>query len=1374
MAIPRDMQQATRTFTGMYRGSKLEQIRAKNGGSIMDILSRTNATSRPTLIIGLGGLGCSTVNQIKQKYLTSISDGTGNDRRIHFLAIDTDYEGTLKKLLKSEESGYLDNDEIHSVIKDANCVNLVRTYEDAKDGKFPEQSWIDRKLDKSTVIATEGAHGVRQIGRLGLSTTVNYDALLDKLTKKFQAMNDAKAPGTFEVTVILISGISGGTGSGTIMDVSYMIHKACAKAGGLKMRFDAILYTPDVQQNISGVVPRNLQRNFISAMKEIDTHFKAEITKTEYQFKRSDNPSGTETIADYNGVIIGKQNMFDSCTLVQGYDANGAVLPNANLVAMDTVSNYVINAIGDYIATGDGGAAKQTLQSVLDNEAGSAAPYAVGMQQRHEFLPRDVLYQYRSIGFRSLSFPVEALMTYLANQMVLCLCEEFDKDPSQDSGQVLGDAHIIPANGNMPDEKMALDNLFLLGSNRNIQNNINYNFDTAFLRDRDTTMSTVKASISIPAEFKTDWVISTANVIHTALLNEMKYQEAGGGGNGPYAAIRLANQVTDKIEKLLEAYNQNKPADYYADRIKAGDKYLSERLASIQGIGRIAARTTKREELSQLVSEFNNGLKAYVIVNWKANVLKAAADALLELNNLIIEQNNAIWTFAVGAFNAIAEIMQEDSTTAVKTAVKLNDAGGAVFSKSMLNLAEVTDVNSNLYQLLQRCIQKERIRHLCAELVENMLENQEAWTKSDTFDGVVQLRQVFRDQFVEFTKDELEKFLVVQYAQLKDNTGTTKMTIDMLFEYMDQYIDHPRPDAAGDPWANFENACVTQGIPSPLETAARQIYNEARKIGRCAARETSLPGAVNFEAFYTDKWLCLNEKIPHINQKIQTMALNDGWNEVVYGKFPGVFSMEVNCGLPLYMFKGFQECQSAYAEALHTGGPNNAGMHMDANPETGWVKFPPVLPNSILREFDTATPHQERARARTDYKDELAILQDVKKWTDFCMQPEQGMIYCIKDDNGDMVEDFYRLHFVSEFMSAADRKAAHEKLIAGFTASLNQVLEKQIRISPFSDDPAAEWNAEFEKRFAQQRHSTWEYLINAGYVADEHKLDIHTICPQLNQVSLDDIDETSQGSLYLAIRRSSQFRNLLEKCYKLCVGIQEEIKEIQDRITSEARQKALENASKNRHKEIMKLFVQGVLTEHVQITYQKDKKLLSAYVFNNLNNKSKYTALCDKVSLALSPQYERNYYIYGVFTEFMKWLEQMSTADAANFSQIVTGDCEKFISDPDNGAAFIDKIAPERAEKLLQYLDLSDKQNPRHLRFVPSPAGPERKDQGEDLDMLYAESDPKVFHHMTETTFRDENAGDGFAGQMIGYYENTRSYLEDTLDITLPEAVLAV
>ena len=50
-----------------------------------------------------------------------------------------------------------------------------------------------------------------------------------------------------------------------------------------------------------------------------------------------------------NGRNIGKEQIYDSVTLVQGYDAEGKIL-NID-VSIETVANYVINSISDYSDT---------------------------------------------------------------------------------------------------------------------------------------------------------------------------------------------------------------------------------------------------------------------------------------------------------------------------------------------------------------------------------------------------------------------------------------------------------------------------------------------------------------------------------------------------------------------------------------------------------------------------------------------------------------------------------------------------------------------------------------------------------------------------------------------------------------------------------------------------------------------------------------------------------------------------------------------------------------------------------------------------------------------------------------------------------------
>ena len=95
---------AKTNFNNRYTGDRLKKLRRENGGSIVDLVEKVEPTRVPTLIVGLGGLGCKTLNTTKKKYLERVRES--GRKTVHFLALDTckeDIDNLLTPEIEEEE-----------------------------------------------------------------------------------------------------------------------------------------------------------------------------------------------------------------------------------------------------------------------------------------------------------------------------------------------------------------------------------------------------------------------------------------------------------------------------------------------------------------------------------------------------------------------------------------------------------------------------------------------------------------------------------------------------------------------------------------------------------------------------------------------------------------------------------------------------------------------------------------------------------------------------------------------------------------------------------------------------------------------------------------------------------------------------------------------------------------------------------------------------------------------------------------------------------------------------------------------------------------------------------------------------------------------
>lgn len=1330
-------------FNQQYRGAKLKMLSAKNGGSIVEILSKTDATQTPTLIIGLGGLGGQTVNLIKKKYIENIRDDETNPR-IQFLALDVDKDA-MSKLDFEKTGGYLKSNEIGNMLVDITATHklLEHLLQDKIDS--PVQQWVDKKFNPTRRINLDGAQATRQIGRLILSVTNNYIAVESLIRNKIESLLDASKGKISELTIIIVAGISGGTGSGTVVDISYMVHKvATAVLGEVPFHFDAIFYTPDVQFNVPEIknnasTIKNLKRNFTAAMKEIDTFFKLEETNGEYTFPCAATAEDNGKLMS-NGTNIGKKNIYKSITLVQGYDTFGTILDID--IPMETVANYIVSIMGDFNDT-NSGKIVQTLKSVFSNDDSNRTTNVDNIFKVIPTLPRDSIYQYRALGFQTLTFPVEEIITILANKTMIKLDEKFRKAYTGNVLEALtleGIAFTKKDNGiyiECPDRKKLYERVFsTCGFNANAVDNIvsGFNFNSII----HSNTATIKNSLNPQKNIRTD-------ILDSVVSGILKHIEAEMRKSGPYAAIRFSTVILGYIETMVVA--KSAVQNYYEEKSKQFSKELDVSYKKLTDMNKISAKLLHSKKIEEEVERFRQTARNYYIAESKRLITAQVAAFLQSVINEVTTVHNNEWEYFVGAFCMISEVLQDDSTAAVNTATH---DGGHVFSAALLNIKDLEDDNSHLGRFINHWLSDDYINRICGKLIENMLEKKKAWSADNTdFNAVEELRELFNQQFKSFIKNTIEKFLIVQYADL----STT--TIDDLIDAMETSdIDTNDPVQGPVNWKAFENHCVTVlGMKtSPIQSAAQAIYNKVNSVGKCAA-ESGAGATVDFGKFFNDDRICLMSSMPHINEAIEAIMSKEGKTPCI-GNFPGIYHLQVYCGIPLYLFKGMDDNQRVYAECLKN--PEvNPGMHMDASDEAGWKKFSPVISNKALGVVFSGT---DAYKARADYQAEDEILRDIKKKTDYCL--ENGML------TEDKANAFYYMRTINtEFTDTAKCRAA---LVSAYRTDVEKTINSLGSIPANSPDPEKAWRTLFDSAFSNKK--LCQLMQENGYTLDSTKLDLRNVYASLDQSTLNDynhftnVAKNDGGGLYITIRKSTGFRNALNKCFEECCALNEELDKIREELIETAMKEAVKIYAHKNCLSLIELFAKSFVMGHIDLKLDKESEKIYTYFYEDLKYKQKAVVLGEG-TLILSGAYESRYFVYGAFTSFYamamkngtEWISGFTISVEDEFVKAsndgrMTKKLEKELSkhlliDPDTVTDAVLEIVPEKELVLLS-------KNVGNITFPVFPPN-SRINCADDINSAFENKPAKIFADMDKLPLYDENdrIGNSVGGQIICFYE---------------------
>ncbi|MCA9149034.1 MAG: protein kinase [Planctomycetales bacterium] len=184
---------------------------------------------RPTLFIGIGETATGILRQLKHRFRERLGENSETPS-LRILCIDTDVRDTTKAMTGSELST-LQYDEVLAI--------PLRTSAEYRARADLNLNWLSRRWIYN-VPKSGQTECLRPLGRLAFVD--HHRAVFDRLNTVIDQMTDdsniAKSAATTEMPVskrgprvVVVSSISGGTGSGMVADVAYAARTALGEAG---------------------------------------------------------------------------------------------------------------------------------------------------------------------------------------------------------------------------------------------------------------------------------------------------------------------------------------------------------------------------------------------------------------------------------------------------------------------------------------------------------------------------------------------------------------------------------------------------------------------------------------------------------------------------------------------------------------------------------------------------------------------------------------------------------------------------------------------------------------------------------------------------------------------------------------------------------------------------------------------------------------------------------------------------------------------------------------------------------------------------------------------------------------------------------------
>ena len=380
------------------------QLSLNQNGGVYYEGTRVTPTGDPILFVGLGGTGIDALLRVKNEVQTRMPLPKGENGQIlgtspvniAFLALDTDKETFMKTygVAGFDKSG----DECLRLTVDGLPQVINSIVENDLDKE--EWKWYDRDLTANGGL--DGANGIRQIGRFMLFQKINdvrarFTTAIEKVLR---------AADSNSLKIFITTGIGGGTGSGTFLDVAYIL-RTLALEKTPNVQIHGYIFTPDLNKTIGGD-DSSLYRNGFASLKELDYWMSAAEHKQHF-------------IQRYNSnfIINSTDKPFDFCHIVTAQDAEHRLVSYKE--AMNAVGSNLFSYIVSEQVSGDGNTA---LKETYDNIAG----YIVNAEK-----PHPANYNYLSIGSDKLEIPYTEITTLVAARVFDRLKPVFMREPDRES-----------------------------------------------------------------------------------------------------------------------------------------------------------------------------------------------------------------------------------------------------------------------------------------------------------------------------------------------------------------------------------------------------------------------------------------------------------------------------------------------------------------------------------------------------------------------------------------------------------------------------------------------------------------------------------------------------------------------------------------------------------------------------------------------------------------------------------------------------------------------------------------------------------------------------------------------------------------------------
>ena len=1196
---------ASWTHTEDTIGKYFNAVKYSEGGSIWEEVAKAEVNDEPTLIVGIGGLANSTVNQIKEKYIRRINDP---QKKIHFMAIDT-CRSDLADLnyLSDSEKFFFNPPATDEYI---NLINTVLT----ESNNRPQIKWCDPNLSKSILFNGNGADRTRQAGRLYLSVQNCYNGILNKIDNVFKYFNNKFIK--TRVRVILIAGVCSGTGSGCIIDISYLINEVAKNViGGLwQNNISAFIYGPISSLKDPGDLPswERFCRHFIATMKEIN-NFMSKDTGNQYVFQHE------------NGTASSNDRIFDSCTIVQGYTDDAGVVLNDEQV-QKSLEDYVIASLSktnientDYVS----------ISSAIDGNINTTNEVSYQqVKNNNTNLPTDTGYFYRAVGFKTIHYPIQEIVTLLCDSAMRALEDLYTNADRIDAEDYLKDLGLLPK-GNPTGATPKYPRLdttanlyqwfdqFFSNYEQNAYKQITQKVhsllpDYKFMGNTGAVKNYTMSVSTERCPFSGKWAENIADTVYNNLVDVLK--------KNPYQAKFLLQDILYSTNKgiFLWMKNQGTAAKSHLQTIRNASNQVCSEIKNNIGLRGISSDNYNR---------FRRAAFDVAWADWRIAVWDQMIEEFDKAYEILNNKDSTLFNSLVVLLRSISKIVGKDSSSMLTHDFK--SQGNKTNYQPIFHFTEQAGDQPQMSTRLQDLIQytlkwvdpsnnKTFVDSLGDKLMAQLLavENINKLNTNDQTQFMLAIQDV-KKVISELLDDSIQKIvtniLIVFYSTKEYNPTLTNSipvadVLNMLNDpkYMNSTI------AGNINYSSMATDFQSNYHIDPFQVAADAIYKEMCSATVCA----SLTGAGVNPALFKDYQLfsLMNDKlmVPYITDKIKQKIQTDFPKAQINTADSNYTYVHVYAGVPLYAFKGMADYQTDYAKNT-----TEKGLHMNMSRDDliPWESFPPMVNDLALKVIKANGNEYMNDPA---YQKEISILQEV---TNDANAVDRYGFFEGKIDPTNSHNNYYEMHYLFDYNVVNDDVV--QEVLATYKADIanavNTISANSIPIT--ENDPVAYCTSQIAEKL---KTTIYDYLQNAGI-----KFASRDVKPLNSGFVTSDIsysyekEATSNnngfGGFYRTLRCSSKAREDMKKIRLICEKIQEQMDAVLKETVPNLTADLLKAFWRNKEQKEIRTFLEALGQNLIQIQVSGQRIVVTC------------TLTGDVYSFATNRGFEIQYLLYSVY-----------------------------------------------------------------------------------------------------------------------------------------------